>query len=696
MKLNLRNFHSLSRLQAGLVVIVIIALLFIPFKYYNLLNSPPQSTHLWRQSDCASLALNYYQDGMQFFKPEIHNQHADGGTTGYATSENPYLYYIVASLYKVFGHNYWVFRGLWMVIFVFGLLAGFKIFYWHTKSFVISIAGGLIVLLTPVVVYYGNNFLPDAPALMFVFIGWLFFFKWMQKDNYYLLFLTALFFMLGALLKVTALISFFSLAGVWMLEFVGFKLRGSGQRVFVNKWKSLLPFAITFISILLWYVWAWNYNSIHSTKYFSMRTCPVWNISSCANCSFSELLSQIRIFWLPHLLGKHMQIFYIIVIGGLVFYAKKLNPLLVTLSVFTFLGSISYMAIWFAAFQDHDYYFVNLFIFPFFLVLTLFEVVTRELKTFKIFNFLVVLFVSFFLYQAYYTSIKQRDRYRGWMNEEHFNFSDIRVVAPLIDELGIEKNDRIVSIPDRTPNYTLYLLNRKGWTLLYNQSTDSASLKSCIDRGGKFLFVSNFPEQIEKRPYLKSFTSELIGVVNNLRIFRIDGMLHKKMLINTKDTIMSIRCGAESIAYPGTDLMESNLNQFIFKGGNAISDEKSLTEAKSLFIGPSHPFGFTVRVPAILQSNLSVSAWKYPPEAPGMVAISAKNANELFVTSDEGAVDFKTGWKRIERNLQIDNSFKFDSLVLFVWNNKDEYAYIDDFEVLFYRNKLKVIEKEIK
>jgi hypothetical protein len=103
MRLYLRNFNSLSSFQVGLIVVVIIVLLFIPFRYYHLLNSPPQSTHLWRQSDCASLALNYYQDGMHFFKPEIHNLHADGGTTGYATSENPYLYYLVASFYKIFG-----------------------------------------------------------------------------------------------------------------------------------------------------------------------------------------------------------------------------------------------------------------------------------------------------------------------------------------------------------------------------------------------------------------------------------------------------------------------------------------------------------------------------------------------------------------------------------------------------------------
>ena len=51
--------------------------------YYGqqkILIKPPQGMHRWRQADCASFALNYYQDGMRFFHPELHNLSSDHNT----------------------------------------------------------------------------------------------------------------------------------------------------------------------------------------------------------------------------------------------------------------------------------------------------------------------------------------------------------------------------------------------------------------------------------------------------------------------------------------------------------------------------------------------------------------------------------------------------------------------------------------
>jgi hypothetical protein len=47
------------------------------YEYQKVIFFRPQSVHFWRQSDCASQALNYYQNGMHFGKPEIHNQVSD-------------------------------------------------------------------------------------------------------------------------------------------------------------------------------------------------------------------------------------------------------------------------------------------------------------------------------------------------------------------------------------------------------------------------------------------------------------------------------------------------------------------------------------------------------------------------------------------------------------------------------------------
>jgi hypothetical protein len=43
------------------------------YDYQTIAFKRPQSVHKWRQSDCASIALNYHQGGMNFFVPETHN-----------------------------------------------------------------------------------------------------------------------------------------------------------------------------------------------------------------------------------------------------------------------------------------------------------------------------------------------------------------------------------------------------------------------------------------------------------------------------------------------------------------------------------------------------------------------------------------------------------------------------------------------
>lgn len=105
------------------------------YGYHKTLSFRPQSVHAWRQADCASITLNYYKNGMNFFKPQVHNLTSDGGTTGYtATSEIPVLYYFSAFLYKIFGPHEMIIRLINMLIFfwAYSICLSFFIFYSRT------------------------------------------------------------------------------------------------------------------------------------------------------------------------------------------------------------------------------------------------------------------------------------------------------------------------------------------------------------------------------------------------------------------------------------------------------------------------------------------------------------------------------------------------------------------------------------
>ena len=106
----------------SLVFLVILASMSLAYSYQEILFKRPQSVHYWRQADCASLALNYYQHGMNFFEPQTHNLTSNGGKSGNTcTSEVPLLYYSVAVLYHLFGYHEYIYRLLNTLLFFTGL-----------------------------------------------------------------------------------------------------------------------------------------------------------------------------------------------------------------------------------------------------------------------------------------------------------------------------------------------------------------------------------------------------------------------------------------------------------------------------------------------------------------------------------------------------------------------------------------------
>ena len=154
---------SLAKRNGTLLFLILVAALSWLYGYHEIIFKRPQSVHYWRQADCASLALNYYQHGMEFFKPQTHNLTSNGGTTGNAsTSETPLLYYTVAVMYHVFGYHEYLYRLLNTLLFLTGLYYLYRLSSNVLRSQFWSTLLPLLVFTSPVLVYYGNNFLSNC------------------------------------------------------------------------------------------------------------------------------------------------------------------------------------------------------------------------------------------------------------------------------------------------------------------------------------------------------------------------------------------------------------------------------------------------------------------------------------------------------------------------------------------------------
>jgi hypothetical protein len=115
----MKNVYKIINDFQTAFLLVLIVVLSLVFEYNHILHMPPQSMHDWRQADCASFAMMYYDHGMNFFEPKVFNLLMGGG---HAAGEFPILYYFVAILYKVFGPHEFIFRLVFSLIFFVGLI----------------------------------------------------------------------------------------------------------------------------------------------------------------------------------------------------------------------------------------------------------------------------------------------------------------------------------------------------------------------------------------------------------------------------------------------------------------------------------------------------------------------------------------------------------------------------------------------
>jgi hypothetical protein len=72
-----------------LILLLLVSLLY---GYTEIFYKSSNYHHLWRQSDCLSITMNYYKENLNFFTPAIHWVGDKGGKT---ISEFPIIYYTV-------------------------------------------------------------------------------------------------------------------------------------------------------------------------------------------------------------------------------------------------------------------------------------------------------------------------------------------------------------------------------------------------------------------------------------------------------------------------------------------------------------------------------------------------------------------------------------------------------------------------
>ena len=433
------------------------------FGYHQIFNYPPSGSHTWRQTDCTSIVLRYFQNGMNFFEPQV--QHTLNGESKAAPSEFPILYYLTAAIFHLTGKHDGVLRVIDILILFLGFFGLSKITFGLTKDLFYSLAVPLILIASPVVGYYGFNYIPNIPALGLSFLGSYFFYQFYISENRKWWIASIATFLFAGLIKIPTLIPFVAIFCVFFLEklnWINFKSEGN---IFKKGWWNLLAPLIVFGIIASWVFWMIQYNETNKCGIFLAKAKPIWSLVEPQITETWHWIIQIGAPQYHHRITRYF------IFGAafclFFFFRKKQSKLLYTFNVLIFLGAMAGFILFYRQFFVHDYYSIELMVFPAMVLITFFSVLKNSFP--KISNHVVtkILFTVFIGFNLMQTRGYIQDRYDPeFKNNKSYNYSFYKTkeLQSFLTDLGINYPDKVIAMEDVSPNTLLYYYNLTGWT----------------------------------------------------------------------------------------------------------------------------------------------------------------------------------------------------------------------------------------
>src|SRR5437660_4604120 len=204
-----------------------------------------------RQSDVASIARNFEENGFHFTHPQIDWA---GDAPGYVGTEFPILPFVAAICYKFASVHEWIGR-LQAVIF---FAASLPFFFLLVREILVDTAAIWATFFygfAPLNVFAGRSFMPDVPSLSLALIGLYFFLRWIDSEKSISLFAAATVISLALLVKLPS-----AIIGAPILFLVWQKWRWN----FVKQPSLWLFATITILPSIAWY---WHAHQI-SEKFY--------------------------------------------------------------------------------------------------------------------------------------------------------------------------------------------------------------------------------------------------------------------------------------------------------------------------------------------------------------------------------------------------------------------------------------------
>jgi len=448
----------------------------------------------WRQCDTASIARNFYYNGMNIFYPQI----LQGGVTeGYIGETEFHIYpFIVALLYKMFG----VHEFLGRLVSIFAFCGGALFLYRLSRKYVdetTSLVALLFYTFNPYIFFYSRSFQPESSMLFFSIAMLYFFSEWIDKEGWKRFVLMTLCATAAFLIKLPTICLGLPLLYLCLNKY---------KYKFVMQWRLWLFVCLSIIPTFLWYKHSHYLVSINNLSWSNLQ---LSNYSIYLGSSFYS-----RVFYTEVFERDLIYVGGIFLVLGIIFTFKKkelgyIRYWLLAIVISFFLGAEKTMV--------HTYYTIPLIVPASILIGYAICNSTKLISTYKITGTKKAILLTLYLLIVVSLPIigyhKITGRYEARRLAKDYPVRDAGMV---VDKIA-SKDDLIIGSLWGGPEI-LYYSNRRGWANgVYVCSKEF--IESCRRSGAKY-FVTTKQDQIDSSviDYLKKnyetirFTNEYLIV----------------------------------------------------------------------------------------------------------------------------------------------------------------------------------------
>jgi len=455
----------------------------------------------WRQCFTASIARNYYYNGMNLFYPQVL---ASGNTDGYIGGTEFNIYpFVVAILYKLFG----IHESLGRLVSIIAFCGGAFFLYKLTRKYAGSTTG-LITLLfytfNPYIFFYSRSFQPESTMLFFSITMLYFFSEWIDREGWWRFALMTFCATFAFLTKIPTICLGLPLLYLCLKKY---KLN------LLTQWKLWL-FAILSLTItFLWYKHADYLKSIDnlSVNSLSFSYYMKYSVYFLTNLHFYEKVFYAEVFEKDLLYVGG--VFFVL---GIIFTLKKkefryIHYWLLAIIIYFFLAAKEV--------EWHTYYtipiivpasvYIGYAISNSLKLITAYKITGIRKKVLQSLFVIMVVTLPFISYH------KITGRYKAKRLEKDY---PVQVAGKIVDETARE-NDLVIGCIWGGPEL-LYYCNRRGWTM--DSNSCSIDRIESLRREGAAYFVTTKQEVIERSvlDYLKS-KYEIIESTNEYLIVKL-------------------------------------------------------------------------------------------------------------------------------------------------------------------------------